>query len=125
MATTEDPQQHNLGAATAAISNGIVQLFAEHYGRGPTRAKTYVLDDRFVVTVIEDTLTTVEQTLVDAGRHSLVRDVRLTFQETLADEFKNVVERELGREVVTYHSQIMFGPNIGFEVFVLADRSPD
>ena len=120
MAYSEDPR-HGIGEAAAAVSNGIVRLFAEHYGRGPTRAKTYVLDDRFVITVIEDTLTTVEQTLVDSGREALVRDVRLTFQEAMADSFKAVVERELGREVVAYHSQIMFRPNIGFEVFVLGD----
>jgi uncharacterized protein YbcI len=72
-----------------------------------------------VVTIIEDTLTTVEQTLVDAGRGSLVREVRLTFQEEMADSFKAVVEREVGRKVATYHSQITFDPNIGFEVFVL------
>ena len=107
------------GEAASRISNGIVQLFAEHYGRGPTRAKTYFLDDRFVVTVIEDTLTTVEQTLVDAGRKGLVREVRLTFQEALASEFTAVVEKELTREVIAYHSQITFNPNIGFEIFVL------
>jgi uncharacterized protein YbcI len=76
-----------------------------------------------VVTVIEDTLTTVEQTLVDAGRASLVREVRLTFQEAMARSFKAVVEKELGREVVAYHSQITFDPNIGFEVFVLAPEA--
>ena len=108
------------GEAAARISNGIVQLFAEHYGRGPTRAKTFFLDDRFVVTVLEDVLTTAEETLVEAGRGSLVREVRRTFQETLADSFKAVVEREVGREVAAYHSQIMFDPDIGFEFFVLA-----
>jgi uncharacterized protein YbcI len=111
--------EHGAGEVAANISNGIVQLFAEHYGRGPTRAKTYLLDARFVVTVIEDTLTTVEQTLVDAGRKSLVREVRLTFQEAMAAQFTAVVEREIGRKVVAYHSQITFNPNIGFEVFVL------
>ena len=118
MASAAD-SPHLDGESAARISNGIVQLFAEHYGRGPTRAKTYFLDDRFVVTVLEDTLTTVEQTLVEADRKSLVREVRLTFQEALADSFKGVVEKELGRKVIAYHSQITFDPNIGFEVFVL------
>lgn len=114
------PLQGEIGAR---ISNGIVQLFAEHYGRGPTRAKTYFLDDRFVVTILEDTLTTVEQTLVDVGREGLVREVRLTFQEEMADAFKTVVSKEVGRPVVTYHSQITFNPNIGFEVFVLGPEA--
>jgi uncharacterized protein YbcI len=29
----------------AAISNRIVQIQREHYGRGPMKAKTYALDD--------------------------------------------------------------------------------
>ena len=110
------------GEAAARVSNGIVQLFAEHYGRGPTRAKTYILDDRFVITVIEDSLTTVEQTLAEADHKALVREVRLTFQEAMADAFIGVVERELGRKVIAYHSQITFDPSIGFEVFVLAPQ---
>jgi uncharacterized protein YbcI len=65
----------------------------------------------------------VEQTLVDAGRGSLVREVRLTVQEEMADSFKGVVERETGRKVAAYHSQITFDPNIGFEVFVLAPEA--
>ena len=47
----------------AAVTNGIVGLFAEYYGRGPERAKSYLLDDRYVVCVLRDTMTTVERTL--------------------------------------------------------------
>ena len=53
------------GEELAEITNGIVGLFAEYYGRGPTRAKTYLLDDAFVVTVLRDTMTTVEHTLAE------------------------------------------------------------
>jgi uncharacterized protein YbcI len=107
------------GEELAQITNGIVRLFSEYYGRGPTRAKSYLLDDVYVVTVLRDTLTTVERTLADTGHGEQVRSVRLTFQEALADTFKAVVEDALGRKVVAYHSQLLIDADMGFELFVL------
>jgi uncharacterized protein YbcI len=63
------------GEIAAAISDSIVGIFADSYGRGSTKAKTYLLDD-YVVTVLEDILPTVEQTLVTNAREDLVRTVR-------------------------------------------------
>lgn len=102
----------------AAVTNAVVGIFTECYGRGPTKAKTYAFDD-YLVTVLEDILTTVEETLVGAGREDLVRTVRLTFQETVANRFKRAVEDVTGRRVVTYHSQVVFDPPMSFEFFVL------
>ena len=106
------------GAALAEISNAVVRILREGYGRGPTKAKTYLNDD-YVVTVTEDLLTTVEQTLVDRGEDELVRTMRLRFQEVVADRFTSAVEEALGRRVMTYHSQVTFDPALGFEIFVL------
>jgi uncharacterized protein YbcI len=121
----ESPQsregESQYGEALAEITNGIVRLFRESYGRGPTRAKSYLLDDRYVVTVLRDTMTTVERTLVDTGHMHLVRSVRLTFQEAMAASFKEVVEQAIGRRVVSYHSQLMTDPDMGFEFFLLED----
>jgi uncharacterized protein YbcI len=108
-----------LGDELAEITNGIVRLFSEYYGRGPTRAKTYILEDRYVVTVLRDTMTTVERTLAEKGEADLVRRVRLTFQEAMAASFKGVVEKALGRRVEAYHSQILIEPDVGFEFFLL------
>jgi uncharacterized protein YbcI len=108
------------GERLAAISNAIVTLFSECYGRGPTKAKTYAFDN-YIFTVLEDLLTTVERTLVEHGEQDLVRTVRLTFQEAFADRITSEVERIAEREVVAYHSQVVFDPPMGFEVFVLAD----
>ena len=105
------------------MTNGIVALYSEYYGRGPTRAKSYLLDDRYVVTVVRDTLTTVERTLAEAGQNHLVRQVRLTFEEAMADAFKDVVERTLGRSVTAYHSQLLVEPDVGFEFFMLEDQA--
>jgi uncharacterized protein YbcI len=108
-----------LGDELAEITNGIVRLFSEYYGRGPTRAKTYMLEDRYVITVLRDTMTTVERTLAHKGEGDLVRRVRLTFQEAMAASFIGVVEEALGRRVESYHSQILIEPDVGFEFFLL------
>jgi uncharacterized protein YbcI len=113
------------GEELAAVTNGIVGLFREYYGRGPTKAKSYLLDDTYVVCVLHDTMTTVEQTLVKSGQGRLVREVRLTFQEALADSFMGVVEKATGRRVATYHSQLTLDPDIGIEFFLLEPRAAE
>jgi uncharacterized protein YbcI len=118
---THGPATSGTGEELAQVTNGIVGLFSEYYGRGPTQAKTYLLEGRYVMCVLRDTMTTVERTLTGSGQGELVRDVRLTFQEAMADEFKGVVESATGRGVLTYHSQISLDPDIGFEFFVLDD----
>jgi uncharacterized protein YbcI len=107
------------GEQLAAVTNGIVQLFREYYGRGPEKAKSYLLDDRILVCVLENTMTTVEQTLTASGESDMVRQVRLTFQGAMADQFKGTVEAAMGRRVAAYHSQLTMDPDIGFEFFVL------
>ncbi|MGH2742013.1 MAG: Na-translocating system protein MpsC family protein [Thermoleophilaceae bacterium] len=108
------------GEQLAAVSNAIVGIFSECYGRGATKAKTYEFDN-YMFVVLEDILTTVERTLVERGEEDLVRSVRLTFQETLSDRIKSEIVAIVGREVVAYHSQVTFHPDRGFEIFVLAD----
>jgi uncharacterized protein YbcI len=115
--TTDSVARH--GEQLAGVTNGIVHLFREYYGRGPNKAKSYLLDDRIVVCVLEDTMTTVEQTLVKNGDNDMVRQVRLRFQEAMALEFKTVVENAMGRRVAAYHSQLTTEPDMGFEFFVL------
>jgi uncharacterized protein YbcI len=115
MTIHEEPQA---GEKLAEISNAVVGIFSEYYGRGPTKAKSYMFD-HYVVTVLEDILTTVERTLVEQGEHDLVRRVRLTFQAAVADRFINAVESVLDRKVLAYHSQVTFDPAMGFEFFVL------
>lgn len=111
----------HVGEQLAAVTNGIVKLFRDYYGRGPTKAKSYILDDRIVVCVLEDTMTRVEKTLVDNGHGHKVREVRLTFQEAMAHEFKQTVRDNMHRDVVAYHSQLTLDPDLGFEFFVLGD----
>jgi uncharacterized protein YbcI len=109
------------GEELAGVTNGIVRLFSEYYGRGPTKAKSYLLDDKIVVCVLENTMTTVERTLCAAGNGAMVREVRLTFQEAMADSFMSTVSEAMGQPVLSYHSQLLLEPDVGVEFFVLGD----
>ena len=102
------------------MTGGIVRLFAEYYGHGPQQAKSYLLGNRYVVCVLRGTMTTVEQTLAPS-EPDLVRQVRLVFQEAMADSFIGVVEQAMRRRVLVYHSQLTIDPDIGFEFFLLED----
>jgi uncharacterized protein YbcI len=107
------------GEALARITTETARLYSEYYGGGPTGAKSYLLDDAYVVTVLRAMVTTVERTLAGTGHGDQVRAVRLTFQEALAETFKAVVEEALSRHVVSYQSQLLIDADIGFEMLVL------
>jgi uncharacterized protein YbcI len=107
------------GGRLAAISNALVGLKKEFYGKGPVAAKTYFNDD-WVFTVLEGGLTRNEETLLAAGEELLVRQVRLRFQEAMTATICGAVEEIMGRRVLTYHSQIMFDPVRTVEMFLLA-----
>ena len=64
----------------------------EHYGKGPTAAKSFI-NDEYVLTVLEGGLTRNEETLLEAGEELLVRDYRLRFQRVVEAEFCSAVER--------------------------------
>jgi uncharacterized protein YbcI len=112
------------GQLAAAISNAIVGIHSKHYGKGPTKAKTYLIDDT-VVCIMQDVFTTVERTLIDAGKGDLVRQVRTTFQYALRDEFTNAVTDITRRRPRSFMSQIDCDADMAVEVFLLEDDVTD
>jgi uncharacterized protein YbcI len=100
------------------ISSAIVGLYREHFGKGPTGAKTYVLDD-LVICVLRDGLTTVEKTLFERGKGDVVREMRAAFQDAVADRFTSTIERLTDRNVVAFMSQAHVAPDLTIEVFCL------
>lgn len=94
-----------LGEVRAAISDGLVALLKDFYGRGPESAKTYVTGD-LVVCLIRGGLTRIEQTLVDSGHSGEVIRQRAVFQEVSREQLEGVVEHATGREVVGFSPAI-------------------
>ena len=111
------------GGLRAAIANAMVGLKKEFYGKGPTKAKTYI-NDNYVFCVLHGGTTRNEQTLLEAGKEDLVRSYRLSFQAAMTKPTTGAIEQLTGRKVMGYHSQIVFDPDVTFEIFVL-DEAPE
>jgi uncharacterized protein YbcI len=110
------------GSLRASVANAMVGLKKRYFGRGPEGAKAYVEDD-YIFVVLEGGLTRNEETLLAAGHEHLVRQYRLAFQEVVGPTAIGAVEELTGRQVIGYHSQIVFAPTRAFEIFVLAPES--
>jgi uncharacterized protein YbcI len=107
------------GDVLTAISDGMVALLKEFYGRGPTRAKSYYEDD-LVVCVLRGGFTRVERTLLEGGRGTAVVQQRMEFQELMRERFEMVIERATGRPVIGFMSGNQQHPDMMCEVFILA-----
>jgi uncharacterized protein YbcI len=113
-----DPDTSALGPMLAEVTNAVVRLHRTHYGKGPTRSKSYLIDD-VLMCVMRDVFTTVERTLIESGEAQKVRETRLAFEDALRDRFAEEVERIVGRSVVGFTTQVLLDQDIAIEVFVL------
>jgi len=92
--------------ATLQISDEMVRLYKDQFGRGPTRARTFWAGPDMLTVVLEDTLTPAERNLVKLGEHQRLRDTRMVFQYSSVAEFCAPVERLMGRRVRAFLSAI-------------------
>jgi uncharacterized protein YbcI len=115
---TQSPRARH-GDVLTAISDGMVAVLKEFYGRGPTRAKTYYHDD-LVTCLLRGGYSRVEQTLWEGGRGAAVIEQRMDFQELMRERFTAVIESATGRQVIGFMSGNQQNPDIMCEVFILA-----
>ena len=105
------------GQLLAAISNRIVAILRDHYGRGPMKAKTYALDDLIVVVMRGSGFTPLEKTIMDSGEPDRVVAMRHDFQRVMTSRFTETIEELTGRKVVAFLSQAHVDPDITMEIF--------
>jgi uncharacterized protein YbcI len=122
--TTDGPESAGAsrGAIVSELSREIVGLHSRLYGRGPTRARSYLQAD-YALCLLEDIFTSAEHTLIEAGDGGHVALTRAKFQGAVREEFISAVERVTGRKVRTFMSQTDIDGNCGIEFFVFADAS--
>jgi uncharacterized protein YbcI len=109
------------GSPTLEISNAIVRLMKQHYGKGPTSVRTHLLGDAVVV-LTHGGFTKVEHTLGELGHEDAVIDQRQTFKEAMTEPLRDVVTSALGREVLAVLSATHVDPDIACETFILAPK---
>jgi len=105
------------GYLLAAISNRIVQIQREHYGRGPMKAKTYALDDLVVVVMRGTGFTPLEKTILDSGDPDRIVEMRHEFQHMMTKRFTDTIEELTGRKVLAFLSQAHVEPDLTLEIF--------
>jgi uncharacterized protein YbcI len=128
MSSTEIERGDGQGrlSVLAAISDEMVRLYKEQFGRGPTRVRTYWCGDDLLTTVLEDTLTPAERNLAALGEHQRLRDTRMFFQYATVREFCEPVERLTGRTVRAFISGIDTAVDgLSIETFVLHPEGSD
>jgi uncharacterized protein YbcI len=116
--TTSDrdgPPQNTL----SLISNEMVRLYKDQFGRGPTKTRTNWAGSDVLIVTLEETFTPAERSLRRLGKHQELRDLRLLFQYAEVNEFCEPVERLTGRKVRAFVSGIDTDADLATEVFVL------
>jgi uncharacterized protein YbcI len=103
----------------------LVAAIKQYYGKGPETARAHFVEDDILILVMREPATVAERTMADAGREEDARTFRLAFQEEYAQTLRSIVEEVTGRKVVTYHSQILFDPDLLFEIFVFDGPSAE
>lgn len=111
---------HDGDGLLGRISTEMVQLMKQYYGKGPTKAKSYFLDD-FLIVVMRGGTTRAEQTMLEAHREDSVREFRQQFENEMTGRMTGLVEELTGRKVINYQSQVLFDPDISVELFFFAD----
>ena len=106
------------GRLLSEITNRIVVLMREHYGRGPIKAKTYVLDN-LIVCVLSDGFTAIERTMMEGGEPERVLEMRRDFQRMMKVRYSEMIEELTGRRVLAFLSQAHVEPDLTVEMFLM------
>jgi uncharacterized protein YbcI len=117
-------QAQPAGPLRQDISNTIVTLFKQRFGRGPTSCRTYLETD-LVVLVMSGGYTAGERTMFEAGKWHEVRQARVAWQDSMEARFVEAIERLTSRSVKAFMSANHQGADLTVELFVLNGEPAD
>ncbi len=107
------------GMELQELTNAMVRLYKELFGRGPTKARTNWAGPDTLLVTVENSLTPAEKNMVALGEHQRLRDTRMFFQHASDQQFIGTVEEITGRKVRAFVSGIDTHEDVASEVFYL------
>jgi uncharacterized protein YbcI len=110
------PASERGGDLLSRISTEMVRAQKKYFGKGPTAAKSYMLDD-FLIIVMRDCQVVAEKTMIEFGQVDLVREFRQHFENEMTGKLVGMIEELTGRKILGYQSQILTDPDIVIEIF--------
>lgn len=105
------------------ISNEMVRIYKEQFGRGPTKARADWAGPDAVICTLRETFTPAERNMAAMGEHQRLRDMRMFFQYATEDEFVSSIEGIVGRRVVAFISGVDTKRDVAAELFYFAPRA--
>jgi uncharacterized protein YbcI len=116
-----DPElsRRALNSPLLQISNAMVSLYKEAFGRGPTKARARFAGHDTLVVTLESSLTVPERNLMAMGEHRRLREHRLFLSYTLENQLRAIVEQALGRKTLAFVSGIDTGRDVTVKLFTL------
>ncbi len=103
----------------SAISNEMVRIYKDQFGRGPTKTRTVWAGPDILLVTLEQTFTPAERRLRELGEHARLRELRMLFQYADTKLFCEPIERLTGRTVRAFVSGIDTDSDLASELFVL------
>jgi uncharacterized protein YbcI len=110
-------------ALLLAVTDSMIALHQRYHHRAPVTAKTLLLGGDLLACVLGGVYTTVEKTMIELQRSTVVQETRSAFQEAMQQTFISEVERLSGRDVISFISNHHVGPDIEIELFMLRPES--
>ena len=114
----DEPVANEQGTLSA-ISNEMVRIYKDQFGRGPTKTRTVWASPDILLVTLEQTFTPAERRLRELGEHARLRELRMLFQYADTKLFCEPIERLTGRTVRAFVSGIDTDSDLASELFVL------
>jgi len=114
----DEPVTNEQGTLSA-ISNEMVRIYKDQFGRGPTKTRTVWASPDILLVTLEQTFTPAERRLRELGEHARLRELRMLFQYADTKLFCEPIERLTGRTVRAFVSGIDTDSDLATELFVL------
>jgi uncharacterized protein YbcI len=116
------------GELEARITEGMIKFEREYMGRGPTEARTYLIEDMVLVRM-KGIITRAEHHLASAdptGRgRDLIKQTRTELLEKSRPIIVALVEKEVGTKVVSLHTDVSVKASERVIIFTLDRKMID